>query len=94
MKRIDEIIDGVIRDIGLKKAMDERDVIELWSDIAGPNLAKKTKALSFRDGCLLVSVENPSLRAQLAMRGPELIERFRRCLGRPLVKSIRFGRRS
>jgi predicted nucleic acid-binding Zn ribbon protein len=94
MKRITKVVDDVIKDIGLGKAMDERRVLELWPEVAGKDLAARAVARSFVEGCLYVAVANPSLRTGLTMRTPEFLERFNERLGRPLVRNIRFGRRS
>jgi predicted nucleic acid-binding Zn ribbon protein len=94
MMKITKIIDDVIKDIGLEKAMDERRVLELWREVAGEDLAERAVAYSFKEGCLYVAVANPSLRTGLTMRAPEFLERFNERLGRPVVQNIRFGRRS
>jgi predicted nucleic acid-binding Zn ribbon protein len=94
MKRITKVVDDVIKDIGLGKAMDEQRILELWPEVAGEDLAGRAIALSFKEGCLYVAVANPSLRTGLTMRVPEFLERFNERLGHPLVRNIRFGRRS
>jgi predicted nucleic acid-binding Zn ribbon protein len=94
MIKIRDVVNDVIKDIGLETAMAERRVLELWPEVAGPKLAERAVAVQFKQGILFVAVESSSLRTDLTMRVPEFLSRFRDRIGRPTVERIRFGRRS
>ena len=62
---------------GLAQRLRQERAIAVWSRVAGPDLAARSRALEVRDGTLWVGVENAAWAAQMSFLRSELLERLR-----------------
>ncbi|MDL2286481.1 DUF721 domain-containing protein [Desulfococcaceae bacterium OttesenSCG-928-F15] len=67
-----------------------RELWMAWPEAVGPEIAKNTKPLSFRDGCLLVSVANSSWMQHLQYHKEVIRERMNSAHGTKIIQDIRF----
>lgn len=63
---------------------------EIWRDVVGPELGKRTAPIDYRSGKLTVGVEGSSWLSQMQFLAPEIMSSLNRRLAGDVVKSIRF----
>jgi len=85
------VLERVLRDLGLGPAFGGWRAVEAWPRIVGARLARRTRAVSFRDGTLHVEVEGSAWMHELGFLKRELIERIHRDLGSSEVRDLRFS---
>lgn len=73
---------------GLGAIFEAGEILDCWPELAGKEIAAKTKPLLIRDGVLLVKTLNSTWSHQLTLLKPRLLQRLREA-GHPL-KDIRF----
>ena len=64
--------------------------VQEWPDAVGPALARRTRAVSFQEGTLLVEVEGSAWMHELGYLKQELIRMVNRELGSDRVREVRF----
>ncbi len=69
---LSQILREVMRKDGLETPLNEKRVIDLWDQVAGPMAARYTTEKFIRNQTLFVKIINPSLKADLMMRRTEL----------------------
>jgi hypothetical protein len=62
---------------------------EVWDDAVGPELAKRTKPLSFKKGQLTIAVDGASWLGQMGFITPKIIEELNKRVTTPKVTSIK-----
>lgn len=67
-----------------------REIWVYWPEAVGAEIAKNAKPLSFRDGCLIVSVANSSWIQHLQYLKEDIRERLNQAHGTAIVQDIRF----
>lgn len=85
-----EILHSVLGSLGLSGRLREREALELWTEMVGPDIAGRSEALRIREGVLYVRVESAAWRQELSFLKTTIIGRFDEALGSGLVKEIRF----
>ena len=69
---LSQILREVMRKDGLETPLNDKRVIDLWDQVAGPMAARYTTEKFIRNQTLFVKIINPSLKADLMMRRTEL----------------------
>ncbi|MCB1161854.1 MAG: DUF721 domain-containing protein [Candidatus Krumholzibacteriia bacterium] len=85
-----EVLAGVLDSLGLGQRLREREAVTRWSDVVGPEIAHRSRALRIRDGVLYVQVQSAAWSQELRFLKAQLIGRFDAVIGPGLVKDIRF----
>lgn len=67
----------------------EEAAILAWPLVCGKEVAARTRAAEFADGCLLVEVSDSTWAAQLKSFSSRYVNGFERLLG-PVVKEVKF----
>ena len=62
----------------------------LWADVAGPGIAAESAPAAEREGVVTVECSGSVWAQELALLGPDLIERLNASLAGPQVRSLRF----
>lgn len=88
---ITRLLPALLQEIG-KVYQDRPDLIlAAWPDVVGPQLASMTQALSFKEGFLVVKVQNATLYSLLCQYDkPRLIKNLRDRFPHTMIKSILF----
>ena len=68
----------------------ELQALARWREIVGPQIAKQAQPESFKDGILVVRVENSVWLSHLRFLTAELQEKLNREMASPAIKEIRF----
>ncbi|HLJ28729.1 MAG TPA: DUF721 domain-containing protein [Candidatus Angelobacter sp.] len=73
----------------LKTQPKEEAAVLAWPVVCGPEVASRTKAISFSEGRLTIEVPDANWRAQLAAFTPRYLSSFTELVG-TLVTDVRF----
>jgi predicted nucleic acid-binding Zn ribbon protein len=90
MQSLGELLPGVLRGLGLERELKGWQAVEVWADAVGPAIARRTRAVSYHDGALMVEVEGSAWRHELGYLERDLVSRVNERLGSALVKRLRF----
>jgi len=63
--------------------------VELWPEVAGERIAARARAVGFRDGVLLVSVDSAAWMNELSYLRHHIVQELNRRLGEGVVTDIR-----
>ena len=80
----------LLQDLGIRRKLREYDVITLWDQIVGEQIAKVATAQRIEKGVLFVEVASAPWRAELSMRRRDIIERINTIVGKKVVLEVRF----
>ena len=78
-----------MRKDGLETPLNEKRVIDLWDQVAGPMAARYTTEKFIRNQTLFVKIINPSLKADLMMRRTELQVLLNQKVGAFVISEIK-----
>ena len=91
--RVGDVLPSVLKGLGLQKRFKEREMVERWADVVGPELAARARATRFDNGTLFVHVDHPAWMQELHFIEKDLVRKLRaECPDVDLVR-IRFGAR-
>jgi predicted nucleic acid-binding Zn ribbon protein len=80
----------LLRQIGLEDRQWEKDLLDRWRDIVGPQLSSRIRPGSLRRGEFTVYVCNSAWMFELSRtQQPQLLQSLQRALGENRVRSIR-----
>jgi hypothetical protein len=60
-----------------------------WPRIAGVEIAKKVKAIRYRDGYLYLQTEIPALAQQILLMIPSFLEKYQKVVGKKVLRGIK-----
>ncbi|MGP1548473.1 MAG: DUF721 domain-containing protein [Prevotella sp.] len=86
---LSQILREVMRKDGLETPLNEKRVIDLWDQVAGPMAARYTTEKFIRNQTLFVKIINPSLKADLMMRRTELQVLLNQKVGAFVISEIK-----
>lgn len=88
--RLSDILDPALRRMGIRRAVREAQLQDVFAAVVGPALAPLCRAVSLDRGALLVATVNSALAQQLQMESPRLIHALNARVGEGTVKRLRF----
>ncbi len=91
--RIGDVLPSVLRDLGLQRRFNERQLVERWADIVGPEISQRARATRFENGTLFVRVDHGAWMQELHFIEKDLIRRLRAACPDVKVTRIRLGAR-
>jgi predicted nucleic acid-binding Zn ribbon protein len=89
--RIGDILPAVLKSIGLDKRIRERELLSIWPDVVGEEIAARTEAVNIDHGVLYVHVEHSAWIQELHFMETELLRKLRAEVPGVELKKIRFG---
>ena len=90
MKSIAAILPGVLRDLRLEDAAAGWRAVAEWPALAGERIAKRTRAVAFRDGVMTIEVEGSAWMHELNFLRREIVRRANQRVGANVVREVRF----
>jgi predicted nucleic acid-binding Zn ribbon protein len=87
---LDVALTETLRRLGLERGIAGWRAVEEWPAVVGPRIARRTRAVEFRDGTLVVEVEGSAWLHELGFLKRELLEQLARRLGPRHVVDLRF----
>lgn len=85
-----EHLDQLLAKMGVKGGLDEQRLRQAWVTVAGEFVAKHAEPESLKNGVLVLTVIQPSMRFHLEQMKGQLLKNFRKELGEGMVKQVRF----
>jgi predicted nucleic acid-binding Zn ribbon protein len=83
-------IERILRETGASNGLEEEQLRQSWSGVAGDFIARHTEPQSFRGGILKLRVLQPAMRFHLEQMKAPLLARLREELGEQRVQGIQF----
>lgn len=87
---VGELIRQYLRQQGLEAPLNEYRLIQGWSYVMGPVVARYTRDIAIRNQSLYVRLSSPALRQELSMQRRELVARLNAYVGAQVVCDIVF----
>ena len=88
--RVDAVLSNVLEKHGLSEQVQRMEVLELWPEIVGEQLAKVTRAKRVEDVVLFVEVRNSAWMMELSMMTGDFLSRVNERLGDVPLERIVF----
>ena len=86
-----EALASYLKQSGFSKRLQQAGIVEQWSELVGPQIARVTQPLSVtQDGLLFVAVTTHGWMAELSMLEPELLRKLNTKPDRKPVTRIRW----
>lgn len=89
MDRIGGPLKELLQKLRLDQPMSGWKAVEAWSEVVGPKVARHSRAVSFRDGILIVEVENPAWMTELTYLKRRLVNDLNRRLGSSVITEVK-----
>jgi predicted nucleic acid-binding Zn ribbon protein len=95
VQAIGGVLGRLLREFGLEQGIAGWRAVEQWPEAVGPRIARRTRAVDYRDGTLVVEVEGSSWLHELGFLRRDLCRQLNRRLaveagGENAVREIRF----
>ena len=82
------LIRKFLRQEGLETPLNEKRLIDSWSEVMGSSIASMSKALYIKNQVLYVEVTSTPLRQQLMMGRQQLVNRLNQQVGAQVITNI------
>lgn len=83
-QNIDEIIEKMMKDSAIRKALTRSNLYKFWTKVAGEKFAKNSRPYSMLKGSIMViACETPIVAQELMLRKNQLLVKFK-----PYVESL------
>lgn len=90
-KPVNELLERVLRNLGLQEHVDESQVQGAWADIVGEFIANHSRPVRLRGGVLHIQVLQPTIRFELERTWKtEILKKLKARFGKK-IREIRFG---
>lgn len=86
---INELINTYLREQGLEQAILGEQLIRLWPDIMGKQVANLTGTIEIKNQVLLIQIRSAALQQQLFECKRALIKKLNDAVGGEVIKDIR-----
>jgi predicted nucleic acid-binding Zn ribbon protein len=90
MGRVDEVLGGLLRNLGIHEEVARQGVLERWAEVVGEQIAAVTRARSVSRGTLFVDVRSSAWITELNLMRHELMTRLNAGAGDGRVERIVF----
>ena len=90
VESISRVLPSLLREMGLEAGILGWRAVTEWPAAVGPRVARRARAVSYKDGTLRIEVEGSSWRYELAFLKRDLLRQLNRHLGSPLVRDLEF----
>ncbi len=87
-KTIDELVEQVLRNMGLEQKYKEYEVSQIWPEVVGQMIALRTKSIKVVDGILFVSFDSAVVRNEILMVKEGLVRALNDRVGKKVIKDI------
>lgn len=91
LTRVGDVLPSVLKRLGLEQRFKEQEVLALWPDVVGPDLASRTVASRIDKGVLYVRVDHGAWMQELHFIEKDLVRKLRAAAPGVDLKRIRFS---
>ena len=89
--RIGDVLPSILKRLGLEQRFKDQEVLTLWPDVVGPELASRTRATRIDKGVLFVHVDHGAWMQELHFIEKQLLRKLRAASPGVDLKRIRFS---
>ena len=89
VQSISGVLPALLRELGLEAGITGWRAVTEWPDAVGPQVARRSRAVSFQEGTLVVEVEGSAWLQELSILKRELVRQLNRRLGSQHVRDLR-----
>jgi predicted nucleic acid-binding Zn ribbon protein len=90
MEAVSSVLTRVLRKLDLESELHGWRAVAEWPRLVGARVARRTRAVGFREGTLTVEVEGSAWMHELGFLKRDLIREINRQLGSERVRDVRF----
>lgn len=83
-----EVIQKLLKAYGLEDGYVGAEIIQLWENMMGPAIARRTKKLELKKGVLMVHITSAALRQELSYGKEKIAEQINQKLGSRVIQSV------
>lgn len=87
-QKMDELVELVLKQMGLSQKFKEHEVCEVWPEVVGKMIASRTKSLSVSGGKLFVRFSSSVVKNEIAMVKEGLIRALNDKMGSEVITDI------
>ena len=87
-KTIDELVEQVLRNMGLEHKFKEYEVSQIWPEVVGQMIASRTKSLNIVDGILFVTFNSAVVKNEISMVKEGLVRALNERVGKCVIRDI------
>lgn len=89
-KRVDNILSEILSGNNFDKKLCELRAAEVWPEIVGPAVNRRTVELRVSNGVMLVRVTSAAMRQELTFHKEMLVSSINKMVGDDTIKDIKF----
>jgi predicted nucleic acid-binding Zn ribbon protein len=89
-KHIGETLRFLVKDLGFEKKLHQVQIVQMWPQVVGENIAKISTADRVFEGVLYVKVKSMTWRTELLFQKRKILERIENKVGKNVINDIRF----
>ena len=87
-KRIDEVVEQVLKGLGLYNQYKEQEVYSVWPEVVGGMIASRTRKMEVVNGKLFVSFTSAVVKNEIMMVKEGLVKSLNNRIGRDVIKEL------
>lgn len=87
-KKIDELVDQVLKEMGLYQKFKEHEICVLWPEVVGEMIASRTRSVEVLDGKLFVAFTSAVVRNEILMVKEGLMKALNDRIGMKVIREI------
>ncbi len=90
MKALEQFLNRLIKELGYEKRLEYQRLLDAWPQVVGERIADVSKAERIQNGVMVVKVESPVWRNELALEKERILSMLQEQTGSKSVVDIRF----
>ena len=90
-KPVSELLEKVMRNLGLNERLTEAQILGAWTDIVGDFIASHSCPSRLREGVLYVQVIQPTVHYELdRVWKPQIVKKLKARFGAKVIRDVKF----
>ncbi len=90
MKALEQFLNRLIKELGYEKRLEYQRLLDAWPQVVGERIADVSKAERIQNGVMVVKVESPVWRNELALEKERILRLIQEKTGSKAIVDIRF----
>jgi predicted nucleic acid-binding Zn ribbon protein len=88
MEKVGKILETVLKNFSLNGQLEGWKAVSLWNTVVGERAAGRTRAVSYRDGKLIVEVTSSVWMKELTYLRQDILRKLNDALGEERIKEV------
>jgi predicted nucleic acid-binding Zn ribbon protein len=89
-KSLGESLKGLLEQLGIEPQIKEYQVVHMWAEIVGENIANASVAEKVIEKVLYIKVKNMTWRTELLFQKTQILQKIENKIGPNVIQDIRF----